>query len=272
MLYALLCIARYYGIHGIVYTLVITRFIKKGKTMSIQSYLTDSFGYTNNGLIGHWKRWFILIIGSIIFPIMNGYSVRVMEGKEPAPELGSIVSLFIDGLKLFVIQVIYLIIPVLVLVFTSVLAVIMTFPDSGALELQLESSQNPFILFEIFPGLIGSVALFLILAFIALFYGSMGMVRFSRTKRMGDAFSLRELNAHIRRIGVLPYILALIVIWIITIGISLLISSISFFGMEADIVSWILIFVATPYLTILSSRYFSLLYDSGNGNCDDERH
>lgn len=237
--------------------------------MSIHSYLTDSFGYTNNGLIGHWKRWFILIIGSIIFPITYGYSVRVMEGKEPAPELGSIVSLFIDGLKLFVIQVIYLIIPVLVLVFTSVLAVVMTFPDSGMLELQLESSQNPFILFEIFPGLIGSVALFLILAFIALFYGSMGMVMFSRTKRMGDAFSLRELTARIKRIGVLPYILAVIVIVIINLVISFGLSSISFFGMGADILSWVLIFVLSPYLTILSSRYFSLLYDTGNGSCDD---
>lgn len=82
--------------------------------MDIGEIVTSSFYYAKDGLIGHWRRWFILIIGTFIFPILYGYTIRVMQGNGTAPEVEGYLSLFFDGLKLVLIQIIYAV-PALIL-------------------------------------------------------------------------------------------------------------------------------------------------------------
>lgn len=81
--------------------------------MGIGEYVSDSFGYANEGLIGKWMRWIILIICSIIFPLIMGYSLRVMKGVTPAPEPGEYVGMLIDGIKMIIINIVYMIIPII---------------------------------------------------------------------------------------------------------------------------------------------------------------
>ncbi len=232
--------------------------------MSIQRKLTESATYTKEGIVGHWKRYILLIIGTIIFPITCGYSVRVMSGIEPAPETGSIWRLFVDGIKLILIQIGYYIIPILVLIITSVIAVIMALPVDGTLELELDTTENPFLLFAIFPGLIASIGLFFILAVVVSLFASMGMVQFARTGSMTSAFELGDIVTRIRHIGWGKYILSLIAIWIIIGCISMATSLIYLPDtMEMIILSCLLSILVTPILTIFSSRYLSLLYDDG---------
>lgn len=232
--------------------------------MSIQRKLSESATYTKDGIIGHWKRYLFLLIGSIVFPIINGYSVMVMSGKEPAPETGSVWKLFVDGIKLILIQIGYFIIPILVLIITSVIAVIMAFPIDGTLEMELNTTDNPFLLFVLFPGLIGSIGLFFILTFIVSLFASMGMVQFARTGSMTSAFELGDIVTRIRNIGWGKYILSLIAIWLI-VGIVTIVTSLIYLPdtMEMIILSMLISILVTPILTIFYSRYLSLLYDDG---------
>jgi hypothetical protein len=82
--------------------------------MDYTRLLGDSFDYTKEALWGRWTRWLLLLISTIIFPLIYGYSVRVMSGTKPAPEPEGWIRLFIDGIKLIVISLVYTI-PVLIL-------------------------------------------------------------------------------------------------------------------------------------------------------------
>jgi len=67
--------------------------------------LEESFDYTRNALWGNWLRWIQLIACIIVFPLMYGYFVRIMRGG--APDLGGWGRLFLDGLKLLAVYLVY---------------------------------------------------------------------------------------------------------------------------------------------------------------------
>lgn len=55
-------------------------------TMKIGENLRSSISFAHDALFGRWIRWIMLVIGSFVFPIMYGYTVRIMRGIEPAYE------------------------------------------------------------------------------------------------------------------------------------------------------------------------------------------
>ena len=63
----------------------------------------------------------------IIFPLILGYIVRIYRGEKPAPEPGEWATLFIDGLKLLVVHIVYWA-PVILLI---LLAIYSFYPDTG---------------------------------------------------------------------------------------------------------------------------------------------
>jgi hypothetical protein len=75
--------------------------------MGVVRLISESFGYAKDAIWGKWIRWLLLIVSTIIFPFMYGYTVRVMSGTKPAPELEGWIGLFIDGIKLIVITIVY---------------------------------------------------------------------------------------------------------------------------------------------------------------------
>lgn len=79
--------------------------------------LDDSLAYTQECLVGKWTRWLLLLVSMIIFPLLYGYLVRIYKGSNPAPDLDPIIDLFIDGIRLLVIYLIYAVIPFLALIF-----------------------------------------------------------------------------------------------------------------------------------------------------------
>ncbi|HNQ29467.1 MAG TPA: DUF4013 domain-containing protein, partial [Methanolinea sp.] len=83
--------------------------------MDYGNMLGDSLGYAKDGLVGHWKRWILLIISTIIFPLIMGYTMEIWRGKTPAPEPAQWGKMFIDGLKLLVAAIIYAI-PVILII------------------------------------------------------------------------------------------------------------------------------------------------------------
>src|SRR5512139_814829 len=75
--------------------------------MDIGQMLTESYEYAKEALWEQWGKWILLIISAIIFPLLMGYTMEVMRGKKPAPPLENWWKLFVDGLKLFVVGIIY---------------------------------------------------------------------------------------------------------------------------------------------------------------------
>ncbi len=214
--------------------------------MEVGKLVGDSFDYAKDGLVGKWVDWILLIISCIIFPLIMGYSVRVMKGATTAPKLEDWVGMFIDGLKLFIIALIYAI-PVLILLFFFVGAAILTAATA--------SMTNPGYFITFLTGMMLYLLILVIVAVIIWLIEATAFVRFARTGSMGEAFNFSAVFAQIGKIGWLSYIIALIVMAII-IGIIACILSL------IPVIGWLLYLIVLPLLAIFHARYISLLYDS----------
>jgi hypothetical protein len=211
--------------------------------MDIGTMLGDSFEYTKEALVDRWMRWLILLIGTIIFPIILGYTLRVYRGERRPPDPQDWVAVFIDGLKLFVVELIWAI-PVIIVglvFFGGAFAMMMSGSDAAAAA-------------GVGTMLIGIPILLVVTLVVALF-AAMGAVRFARTDSFGEAFNISAILAHIGRIGWGSYIIALVVLMAVLIVISSVLGII-------PVIGWLISFVIGPALSIFGARYVTLLYDS----------
>lgn len=208
--------------------------------------LGDSFEYTKEGLVGKWVRWILLAVLSII-PIVNwivnGYLLEILRGARAAPELDDYGRLFVDGLKLFVVALIYAI-PLII-----VYAILF-----GATFMMMGSGSDAVAAAGVGTLLIGMLIIFVLAIVIALFE-LIGVVRFARTDSIGEAFNFSAIIAHIGRIGWGPYIVALIVLMIAIFVVVFVLSII-------PIIGWLILFLISPAISIFAARYVTLLYDS----------
>ena len=149
-------------------------------------------------------------------------------------------ALFVDGLKLLVVQIIYLA-PVILLIILAFIPLISTLVTSGVFSQNFSSmsdSQSERWL-DSHPELISQLLLTggfmvlllfvaIILAIIITFFSFLGVVRFARTRSISEAFNFSAILAHIGRIGWINYIIALITISIIGYMFSMFLNFFSF--------------------------------------------
>ncbi len=215
--------------------------------------LKDSYEYTKDALWGNWGRWLILLISTIVFPLIYGYTVRIMRGTKPAPEADNLVSMFIEGIVLFVIYLVYAI-PIYLIAFVSLaLYFIPATVTSGPAMTgdPVGSAGLPF-------GAVVAVILAVVIVLLAIAIGLManfGGIRYARTGRFGEAFNLRAITQHIGQVGWLSYFAALIIL-----GIVLLI--VEFVLLLIPLIGWLLLFLLAPAFVVFSYRYITLIYDS----------
>jgi len=227
--------------------------------MGIGDNLSNSFGFAQEALLGKWVRWIMLVISSIVFPVMYGYTVKVMRGIEPAYEEESFFTLFIDGIKLCVINVVYMIVPMIAFAATIGYAMFGIINVGGNFSVQS--------ILPILGGVIGGIILSVILGFIFMLLNIIGSVRFARTDSLGEAFAIGEILSTIGKIGWVNYILSLITLFIAIFFIVLVIMvfevALAFIPILGWIIGWIISLFLGPYLSLMTSRYYSLLYDEG---------
>ncbi len=209
--------------------------------------IEDSFGYAKEGLVGKWDMWILLIFSCIIFPFYLGYVMRIYRGANPSPLVDNWGSMFIDGIKLFIIGVIYAI-PVLILSFVL-------FESSEI----IRSSANPNTIGGIIIAVLMGAIFLIIVALITWLIIMTAGVRFARTNSMGEAFNFGAVFTHIGKIGWMTYIIALLMLIIALVNIVIICLVIN---MVIPYIGIILLLILLPFLCLFSPRYITLLYES----------
>lgn len=237
--------------------------------------LDDSFAYAKGGVWEKWTRWVLLILCMIIFPFILGYIVRIYRGEKPAPEPGEWITLFVDGLKLLLVQILFFA-PVILLIILAFVPMISTLITSGAFTLDFGSmsdtqterwlSSHPELLSAL--GLMVMILLVaVILALIIMFFSFLGVVRFARTRSISEAFNFSAIISHIGRIGWANYILALIVIGIIGFIFSSVLNFLSFVPIIGIILEFIVMMILYVPFILFSARFSVLVYAAGEEKC-----
>ena len=211
--------------------------------MDYGNMLGESFSYAKDAVWGKWGRWILLVISTIIFPLIMGYVVRIYSGVKPAPEPGNWVGMFIDGLKLWIIGIIYAI-PIFV-----ILAIFMV-PVFVA-----GSNGDPMLaLGSLGIGLIVMLIVGLIITLIS----AIGVIRFAEKDSMGQAFAFGAILEHIGRIGWGSYIIALIILWIAGIVFGVIVGILS----AIPLIGWLIMLFLYPVWFLFAARYMRLVYES----------
>ena len=215
--------------------------------MDYGSMVGESFEYAKEAVVGKWNQWIMLIIATIILGIpLAGYSLKVLRGDKPAPEVSDWGTLFIDGIKLMIIMLIYMI-PAMIVLFFVV----------GASALASMSS-NPSTAMAAVGGILFGLLLFFVVALITAIFAIIGEVRFARTGKMGEAFNFSEILGTIGKIGWGPYIIALVVLFVVQIIIAIIVSII----MMIPYLGFIIYICLIAPIMLFQTRYICQLYDS----------
>lgn len=233
--------------------------------MDYSHLLNDAFHYTKEGIFGRADRWMKLVLAIICLGIpLNGYVMRIYRGADPAPEVEEWGTLFVDGLKLIVVGIIYAI-PVMIIwafVYGSMMLILMQ-GNTAALE---NWSPNVVLMglmyvLDIIIGIIMPVA----------------AIRFARTASFPEAFNIGAILETIKKIGWINYLIALVLIavviavpvCIIVFGM-ILVGGISMFMLGGNTVTLLgfivaallIILTLAPLLTVFQARYMTRVYDS----------
>ncbi|MDD4137694.1 MAG: DUF4013 domain-containing protein [Methanoregula sp.] len=214
--------------------------------MDFGNMIGDSFAYAKDAVLGKWMQWLLLLIATILLALpLMGYSLKMLRGEKPAPEVNEWGTLFIDGIKYLIVSIIWAI-PCLLILFFTIGAGVVAY------------AANPAALMNVIGGMLIGFIVFAIVAIITGLLASIGIIRFARTGSMGEAFNFGAILETIGKIGWVDYIIALIILIIVQViffAIIGIISMVPFLGLIVE-------FILLAPLTIFESRYLCQVYDA----------
>lgn len=203
------------------------------------------------------------IISLIAGLIVSGYSLAIIRdtihGHNQLPSF-DIAENFVDGIKVFILGIVYSIIPVIV--FFALLIV------TGAAEafieiINLTMGGATTVPSDLALGFAGSLGITLIISLIVLIifslFSTIAMCRLANTGRFSQGFAFSEIIDDFKRIGVGSFIvwwIVLVIISVILVLISVFISAIPYIGY---IISILIIY---SFITIFASRATGLIYSN----------
>ena len=221
--------------------------------MVIGKVIDGSIIYAKDGLLGKWDKWILLIVSCIIFPLFMGYTMRIYRGANPAPALDDWGGMFIDGIKLLIVGVIYAL-PVLFLEFvllgSATIAMVSSVRTSAG-----PSFIDPGAIMGLLVAIFFGAMIIVIVAIIIGLITATATVRFARTSSFSEAFNFEAIFAHIGKIGWMTYIIALIMLGIIVGIVEVICMVIPYIGI-------VLLIILSPFIGVFSARYLTLLYES----------
>ncbi|MGC9516519.1 MAG: DUF4013 domain-containing protein [Methanomicrobiales archaeon] len=227
--------------------------------MDIGEIVSDAIKYPSI----EWKNVIILIVLFIIFWVLNaltgfvgyvvvpfiaGYIFRIVKwslaGAEDLPEFDEWVDLFIDGLKVCLTYIVYMLPAIIILALTmgSMFIQLITMSQTGVV--------TPFTSLDTGLYVIGSIVTFLYVLIIGIPLFLMGIANMAYYDGdLGAAFSFSELLETFSSIGYVDFI-----IWYIVMIVMGFVAS--FIG-GITIIGWI---VTIPYYFMFGGRSLALLF------------
>ena len=223
-----------------------------------------------------WKTLVILgvicLFSFLLLPafLITGYNYRVINnavhgiinGRDPLPDFNDLIEMFVDGVKVVIVQVLYLFVPMLIFLLFAIIAGQLTGVASSALML------------------IGCLITLIVGVAACLMY-QMGICHMAYNDgAFSKAFAISEIKEVIDEIGwfecIVTYIGLIIIIVVISLVVTALIGLIfmafgisgavlgadpsGIFVLGALINSAITMFIVGPYLSIFAARSMGLLY------------
>jgi len=222
---------------------------KRYTDMDYGSMVGESFEYAKEAVIGKWNKWLMLIIATILLGIpLMGYAMKVLRGEKPAPEVNDWGTLFIDGIKYFIVSLIYALPIIIVWILVM-----------GASAAAIMSGNYSAMMAALGAMALGVLVMFILAVIIAVFE-VIGIVRFARTGSISEAFNMSAILAIINKIGWVSYIIALIILIVVGIIVGIIVGILTMIPILGIIIYLCLI---AP-ITLLFTRYICLLYDSAS--------
>lgn len=223
-----------------------------------------------------WKTLVILgvisLFSFLLLPafLITGYNYRVINtavhgiinGRDPLPGFDDLIDMFVDGVKVVIVQILYLIVPVIIFLVFAVVAGQLSGVASSALML------------------IGCL-ITLIVGVAACLMSQMGICHMAYNDgAFSKAFALNEIKEVIDEIGwfecLVTYIGLIIIVLVISVVVTTIIGIIfTLFGISGAVLganpsgvfvlgafvnSAISMFIVGPYLSIFAARSMGLLY------------
>lgn len=224
--------------------------------MDLSDNLNNSFAFARK-LFSDFGRLVILIVLDLI-PIVNlivtGYASRVLKESPAAdspPKLENYGDLFMDGLKIAIASIIYMLIPLILIAagFGSVFAAMVT---GGSPNFTWGGFTSAYM------GLLGGAGIVLVLigllvAFVMLILVAAGVAHMIKTGKFGKAFAFGEILGIIGKIGWGRYLAWLVLIVVIAAIVGAIAGALPFVG-------WIIAAIIGPALTVFYFRSLGLLY------------
>ncbi len=241
--------------------------------MDLDAIINESLSFTREAIMEKWVPWILLFICTILetvtfrlIPLLSGYRYRIYQGGDEPPKVDRCLSLFIDGWKLNLIWIGYFILPFLILVLLIGLGALTSF---GSL-MHLIRFDNPAPFFNAL--ILDLILLFLSIPIIILIFAAISLihtlaqVRCAKLDSITEAFRFDALLDQIGIIGWGSYILAIAIIWIISLVFTLFIGAV----MHIPFIGWLIGLFIIPVTTIIIARYVTLVYESAEDSSSDE--
>ncbi|MCK9580555.1 MAG: DUF4013 domain-containing protein [Methanoregula sp.] len=251
--------------------------------MDFEPVISESIAYTQEAFMGKWTRWIIFVIlglpmallpfvfdvntiagrtnfnwdqvpwgqvaaiiiaGILLSFFLSGYVVRIYRGVKPAPDFDEWGSLFLDGLKVQILSLIW-ILPLLIVILAALgLSIVgLASPGSGSIGLLL-------VLLLMF-------AIMMVLAIVVSLFVPMALIRFARMGSIREGLRFSAISEHIGKMGWGQYIIALIILFVVMFIFGLVVMVLSLI----PFIGWVLQLIATPLLTVFTARYYTRIYD-----------
>ena len=235
--------------------------------MDFTEILGDAFAYTREGVFGNMNRWLKLILAILCLGLpFSGYIMRIYRGKAPAPDVDEWGTLFVDGLKLFFVGIVYAI--PLIILWAFIYGPFFLGIASGTMKESALATWEPnFVLMIVFYIVDLAIAVIMPIA----------SIRFARTGIFTEAFNFSGITGTIGRIGWINYVVALLLVSIVvSIPIFVLIIGFIIVGAvslvllkEAGLLvilallalGILLMLILAPLFGVFQARYMTRLYD-----------